>query len=203
VRKFIKLHPIWSALVVGAIWDVPQWLASVWSLFSADPLAKVISGKLQKEGLVMPHFSPYLITTPLALFMFGVIMYEVRKRPLPKSPTIEQLEDKELHEQASQWISTWLSDKNPYIQRAVLFGSVVYDQYATSDVDVIVFAQPMTDRKSARIGRKIKDEMRRDFNLRFGHPLHVQLFDANEKDRFEQFLSRLGKYEELPLKGRQ
>jgi len=151
----------------------------------------------------MPHFSPYLITTPLALFMFGVIMYEVRKRPLPKSPTIEQLEDKELHEQASQWISTWLSDKNPYIQRAVLFGSVVYDQYATSDVDVIVFAQPMTDRKSARIGRKIKDEMRRDFNLRFGHPLHVQLFDANEKDRFEQFLSRLGKYEELPLKGRQ
>lgn len=204
MRKFIKLHPIWSFLIVAAIWDIPQWLASVWSLFSTEPLAKFVSDRLHNAGMVMPHFSPYWITTPLALMMFAVLLYRVKGRPLPKSPpTIDQLEDKELREQASKWISNWLSDRKLCIQRAVLFGSVVYDHYATSDVDVIIVAEAMTNRKAARIGRKIKNEMRRDFNVRFGHPLHVQLFDATEKDRFEQFLSRLGKFEEVPLKGRQ
>jgi predicted nucleotidyltransferase len=111
------------------------------------------------------------------------------------------LEDIELHDQASRWLSGWLSSEDLRVQRAVLFGSVVHEHYPTSDVDVIVLSKPITGRTAKSVGRRIKSEMRREFKLRFGHPLHVQLFLAGEKERFDAFLSRLDKYEELPLRG--
>jgi predicted nucleotidyltransferase len=113
---------------------------------------------------------------------------------------VAHLEDEELRQRASRWISTWLSDTGLCVRRAFLFGSVVHDHYPTSDVDVIVLSGPMSEMKAMRVGRKIRTEMRRQFKLRFGHPLHVQLFHATETVRFEEFLSRLGTFQELPIR---
>jgi len=204
VRKFIKRHPFLAYAVVFIVWDLPQWLASVWSLISANPIIKSLSYTLQKREIALPHFSPYWITTALALAMAGMIMREVRRRPLPKElPTLDSLDDMELHRQAANWLAASLSDKKLCIQRAILFGSVVHDNYATTDVDVIIFGKPMSDRKLKRVGRKLKGEMGEQFKERFGHRLHLQLYTAMEKERMEAFLKGLSKYEELRLENRQ
>lgn len=149
----------------------------------------------------MPHFSPLWVTLPIAAVALGLIIYEVKQRPLPKPPpSLEELEDEDLLKQAARWLIARLSDGKLGVRRAILFGSVVHDHFPTSDVDVIVFFKATSDRAVAKAGRKIKAEIGQQFKQRFNHPLHAQLFHANEEMRFSNFVSKLGKYEELPLR---
>lgn len=74
--RWLRNHPlIATSLVVLAfvLRDVPQWLASVWSLRSSKPLLVVVTEQI--EAFKMPHFSLYWITTPLGWGMLIVILY--------------------------------------------------------------------------------------------------------------------------------
>jgi predicted nucleotidyltransferase len=199
VRKLIQRHPTLSAVVVFIFWSFPQWLAGIWALYSSEPLAKFLPEELGKKGLAMPHFSPFWVTTPIAAVGLGFIIYQVKQRPLPPPPTLEKLEDEDLHRQAANWLMARLSDRKLGVSRAILFGSVVYDHFPSSDVDVIVLFKAISDKKVGSAGRRIKAEIGRQFKQRFDHPLHAQLYHASEEARFSKFLSKLEKYEELPL----
>jgi predicted nucleotidyltransferase len=149
----------------------------------------------------MPHFSPLWVTSPITIAVLGFILLEVKRRPLPEPPPpFEKLEDEDLHRQAANWLTARLSDKKLGVNRAILFGSVVYDHFPTSDVDVIVFLKPSSDRRVSSAGRRIKAEIGQQFKQRFNHSLHAQLYDASEEVRLTKFLSKLGKYEELTLR---
>lgn len=125
---------------------------------------------------------------------------EVRRRPLPKpSPTIEQIGDQELYKQSAQWLIKRLSDRKMRVDRAILFGSIVYDHFPTSDVDLIVVIKQMSYRKSGAAGKEVK-KLKAEFKERFNHALHLQFYLASEQDRLTKFLSGLGKYEELKLR---
>ena len=153
---------------------------------------------------------PFLIMFVLLFGAFAAILDLVHRiflwsKNANKTPCslglLVQLEDRHFHDMASRWLSRKLSDSKLCVERAILFGSVVHDHFPTSDVDVIIFAKPMSDKKARRMGRKIKTELCRDFNQTHNHPLHVQLYGASEKGRFEKFLSRQGRWEELRLNG--
>jgi len=63
-----------AAFVLG--W-VPQWWASIWSLFSAEPFARVMA----RNGVRLP-FSLLWITTPLGLGMLLSILVLLRQEKL-------------------------------------------------------------------------------------------------------------------------
>jgi predicted nucleotidyltransferase len=113
-------------------------------------------------------------------------------------PPIEKLEDQALYERAKSWLQKRLSNKNMKVERAIIFGSVIYEHVPTTDVDVIVILRQMSDKASARSGQKIKS-LGKEFFERFGHELHVQLFLTREQERIDAFLAKLNKYEELIL----
>jgi hypothetical protein len=113
-------------------------------------------------------------------------------------PPIEKLEDQALYEQARSWLRKRLSNRRMKVERAIVFGSVIYEHVPTTDVDVIVILRQMSDKASARSGQKIKS-LGKEFFERFGHELHVQLFLAREQARIDAFLAKLNKYEELIL----
>jgi hypothetical protein len=74
--QFPARHPwLWLCFSFIVIW-FPQWAASVWSLFSTEPLVVVVSNKL--HAMTIPTFSPYWITIPLGLAMFAYLIYELR-----------------------------------------------------------------------------------------------------------------------------
>ena len=200
MRSFIRRHPYIWTVIAFLVWDLPQWLGSLWGLFSANPIVKVLSENLRKHATRMPHISAFWVTTPIAFVMFGAVWREVKKRPLPKpNPTLEQIGDQELREQSAQWLIKRLSNKKMKVERAILFGSIVHDHFPTSDVDVIVVIEQMSNRQSGIAGRKVK-ELRAEFKARFNHALHLQFYLASEKDRLNKFLVGLGKYEELKLR---
>jgi len=62
---------IFWAVVILVLSDFPQWLASVWSLFTAKPLYLW----LQEKGITMPHFSLLWITWPTGLFLLGILVF--------------------------------------------------------------------------------------------------------------------------------
>ena len=200
MRSFIRRYPyVWIGITF-LVWGFPQWLASIWSLFSPNPIAKVLSESLRKHSIRLPHVSAYWVTTPIAFAMFIAVWREVKRRPLPgPSPTIEQLGDQELHEQSAQWLIKRFSDTKMNVERAILFGSIVHDHFSTADVDLIVVIKEISYRKSTAAGRRVKG-LRADFKARFNHALHLQVYFASEKNRLTRFLSGLGKYEELKLR---
>lgn len=149
----------------------------------------------------MPQISPYWITTPISLLMFGFVVWtEIRQRRYAAvAPSIVQLRDAELHDQAAKWLTAKLSNKKLRVHKAALFGSVVHDHYPTSDVDVVVLFAGASDKLVSKIGRKIRGPISNEFRLQFGHPLHVQFFHATERDHLSAFLTKAGKHELLPL----
>lgn len=75
--EFIRSHPFSFTVICFLVIDLPEWVASIWSLFSSEPLAQIISRNW--IGLGMPEFSPYWITIPLGLFMFAVLFWQLKK----------------------------------------------------------------------------------------------------------------------------
>ena len=71
---FVTRHPfIWTSLSF-AIGTLPQWVASIWSLYSKEPLVPYLG---RRFGLTTPKWwYPYLVTVPLAVAMFGYLLFQ-------------------------------------------------------------------------------------------------------------------------------
>ena len=67
-------HPVVVTIMSVLVVSLPQWIESVWSIFSSEPLAVVL-----RRSIVMPLFSAYWITVPCGLLMFAVLLIELRK----------------------------------------------------------------------------------------------------------------------------
>ena len=103
----------------------------------------------------------------------------------------------ELHERARTWLGSQMAEGKLRVDTAFLFGSILHEHYATSDVDVIVRFREMSERKIASAARKIKGSIAQDFERTFGHRLHAQFFCAHEDERFKAFIGRAGKTEQF------
>jgi predicted nucleotidyltransferase len=121
--------------------------------------------------------------------------------PEPRYVPGHRLDDDSLHDAVPNWIRKWVDRNKIKLQRAMLFGSIVHEHYPTSDVDVIFFSEPVSKRQATVMGRKIKTGMRDEFQRRFGHRLHVQLFLHTEAEGLKEFLAGLSKYEDIQIKG--
>ena len=72
-----RSNPIlWTVLSFFVI-ALPQWFESIWSLFYEKPFATVLRNWM--GDTMMPSFSPYWITIPIGLLMFGLTIFELRK----------------------------------------------------------------------------------------------------------------------------
>jgi hypothetical protein len=78
IKNYIGKHPYLSSALPFIIYSLPQWISSVWALFSTQPLANVISEGFRKMNI--PSFELAWITTPIALGLFAWIIYEVRRQ---------------------------------------------------------------------------------------------------------------------------
>jgi hypothetical protein len=76
--SLVRKHPLWWAASTFAFVSFPQWVQSIWGLWSADPLAPLIIAKL--NAMDIPTFSAYWITLPVGLVMFFLIWRETRKQ---------------------------------------------------------------------------------------------------------------------------
>ena len=75
--NFAAKHPLVTFVFTIAVFSLPQWFQSIWSLFFSNPPVPAIF-KYWKEN-DMPTFSPYWITVPLGLVMFAYLIYEIKK----------------------------------------------------------------------------------------------------------------------------
>ena len=57
-------------IIILVLADIPQWLASVWSLFCNKPLYQW----LQEKGIATPPFSLLWITWPAGLILLGILV---------------------------------------------------------------------------------------------------------------------------------
>jgi hypothetical protein len=73
-RQWLKGHPMIAAcLAVGAVllnW-LPQWVASVWSLFSSEPMFKWLGN----HHMPRLTFSPSYITAPITIGLLVIILW--------------------------------------------------------------------------------------------------------------------------------
>lgn len=200
--EVVRRHPIFFAAIAFVLGTVPQWFSSVWYLFCSRP---PYAWFIEKTGgrVTLPSFSANWITTPLAALLFALVVVLVLRKPREKKEKYRpryELEDKVLREAVPNWITNWLAHNGIKAQRAILFGSIAHDHFPTSDVDLIVLSERIGRRQAVSMGRKIKTLMRGEFQQRFGHKLHVQLFLHNEAEGLEAFLKGLSNYEEIRLK---
>jgi len=120
---------------------------------------------------------------------------ENRKKLVP----IEYLTEQALREAVIKWLSHRFSDFK--IEKAFLFGSIMHDDYATSDVDVVVVYRSMSDKQLTKIGRTLKTKVANDFKVTFGHPLHLTLIAAQEAQILEGFLHKAGEHRAVNING--
>src|SRR5690348_11231215 len=77
VIYWIRRHPLLAtgfSLIVGA---APQWVGSVWGLFSSEPLVPL----LIRQGVPHFSFSAWWITAPIGLLMFVTVVVIEAKVP--------------------------------------------------------------------------------------------------------------------------
>jgi hypothetical protein len=72
-----------SVAVIGA----PQWVSSVWSLFSSEPLVPWLSAR----GIPHFAFSAWSVTIPIGVAMFGIVLWAefVREKPAKNSSRVQ------------------------------------------------------------------------------------------------------------------
>ena len=70
-------NPILRTALSFLVIALPQWFESMWSLFYEKPFATVLRNRM--GDTMMPSFSPYWITIPIGLLMFGLTIFELRR----------------------------------------------------------------------------------------------------------------------------
>src|SRR6266542_1599855 len=77
IKRWIERHPLLATIASFAVLTAPQWVASVWALFSSEPLIPF----LIKHNVPHFGFSPWFVTAPLGILMFAtVLLINLRKR---------------------------------------------------------------------------------------------------------------------------
>ena len=74
VRAFARSNPVWASVISVAIIDSPQWIGSVWGLFTNEPLFPWVRSHVFGGGL-MPAFSPYMVTVPVGVVLLAFTWY--------------------------------------------------------------------------------------------------------------------------------
>jgi hypothetical protein len=101
--EFPEKHPIvWTCLCVGTV-GLPQWLSGTWALFSDEPLAVAVARSIKVNDI---PFSPYWITVPIGLVMFGYLAYVLNRPRSISKPEIDQqiAKSRDITEQARSFL---------------------------------------------------------------------------------------------------
>jgi hypothetical protein len=97
LKAWIERHPLLATLTSFAVLTIPQWVASVWALFSSEPLIPW----LVKHDIPHLGFSAWWITIPTGLFMFAVVIWlnrrKVNQHSGPNQPTSHAAHDVDLN----------------------------------------------------------------------------------------------------------
>ena len=140
---------------------------------------------------------PLLLVTGLCLIWWDSIRRDQILRFNDHDVPHARATEKDMHERAAKWLASLLSEHKFYVNQAFLFGSIIHDDYQTSDVDLIVEFTSLSDRGLASVVRNIKGKVARDFERTFGHKLHVTFFCSYEIMALDEFLRRAGNYESI------
>jgi len=73
MQNIFEDHPLLLTGLSFLIVTLPQWISAVWGLWSTEPLAVVVQRRAR--AMNFSTFSPYLITAPLGLLMFSLVLY--------------------------------------------------------------------------------------------------------------------------------
>lgn len=83
------------------------------------------------------------------------------------------------------WLAAAVQGLQPTIVKAQLFGSILDPEATPSDVDILLVFEGWDVRNPCSL-------LKRQFEERFGHPLHIQMFHGSQTEDLEAFLMRAG-----------
>jgi hypothetical protein len=136
LKRWIQRHQLLASVLIFAFITAPQWLASVWALFSSEPF---VSWLMRHD---VPHFrfSSWWITAPVGAVMFLIVVWIGRRRetlvtnPIKKTLRKQALQlepDIKINLTPNRWASPALAtvinaNRNypAHIEAATLFGIV-------------------------------------------------------------------------------
>jgi predicted nucleotidyltransferase len=137
----------------------------------------------------------FVPVTVMAILVWAAVDADRENRG--KLVPLETLTEQALREAVTKWLSDRFADFG--IEKAFLFGSVMHDHYATSDVDVVVVYREMTERQLAKTGRNLKTKVASEFERTFRHPLHFTLIAAQEAVLLQKFLRDAGRHQPVKI----
>ena len=184
-RTLAVSEPMQGQIIVGH----PHLVGSLWAAFMAGWIAAL-------AGIAIPLLVSAALLTTVYFVGFRKGKGGIEPQPV-KIVASHSWDQHELHERARTWLGSQMAEGKLRVDTAFLFGSILHEHYATSDVDVIVRFREMSERKIASAARKIKGSIAQDFERTFGHRLHAQFFCAHEDERFKAFIGRAGKTEQF------
>lgn len=98
VRDWFVRHWFFAGCITVIFVSIPEWINSVWGLFSPEPIFQVIARRV--GGINMPTFSPYWLTIPVSLLMFFYLvnlkLSERRSALQSRDPSTQQHDETEL-----------------------------------------------------------------------------------------------------------
>jgi hypothetical protein len=86
---WIRRHQLLATVVSFAVLTAPQWVASVWALFSSEPLVPWFF----RHHIPRLAFSPWFITAPLGLLMFAIVIWIEWKVPFLSRAKLARLQE--------------------------------------------------------------------------------------------------------------
>jgi predicted nucleotidyltransferase len=200
----LRRHParvVWSGLVFFILWlarvfeegevfeGARNWLAARF-----DTATRFLHFIAAHWWWIPWAFVP---VTVMAVLLWAAV--DADKENRRKLVPIETTTERALRAAVTKWLSHRFADFG--IEKAFLFGSVMHDHYATSDVDVVVVYREMTERQLAKTGRDLKTKVASEFERTFGHALHLTLIAAQEAVLLEKFLRDAGRHQPVKMNG--
>src|SRR5207244_13420039 len=96
MRNWIRRHPLIAALTAFAFGAAPQWIASVWSLFSSEPLVPWLA----RHNVPTLPFSPLWVTGSISVILIAAIFF-VDQRQIQQMVHTIKLEQGRSHQPLS------------------------------------------------------------------------------------------------------
>ncbi len=128
----------------------------------------------------------------IALAVIGVAKFgearEAVRREINEERRVQSIQDSETL-QIRVWLSGRLANDASWIAQAYLFGSVTHSTYQTSDVDIVILFNKMSDIEYIKKNEILRSVIE-SFTKTFNRPVHLQRFLARERNNFEEFLAK-------------
>jgi predicted nucleotidyltransferase len=147
-----------------------------------------------RHDLLVALLALSVATILIGLWELICWLFSLKRRAsiVPLTSPQEQI----LHQATVNWLRRRLEYPNLKVQHCGLFGSILREHHSTSDVDLAVLIEQVSERRFRYIAREIRKHIAVEFKRQFGHRLQVQFFAAEETSRFHEFGQR-DKYEVL------